>query len=212
MALQIPESLSLAEAATIPNTFATAFYTLFNQLGLPIPPSFPATTPPPLATTPILISGASSATGVCAVQLLALAGYTNIIGTASPQNHARLCALGAACAIDYNSATVVDDIRAAVGGDGGVRLAVDCIAAEDTTLEVLSRLMSADGRLAILLPIKGVGSNGAAEMLFETREEKIPFLDGVERRYVRTFNYQQVSQSSFRRFATNVKLTYVMSG
>ncbi|KAJ7763525.1 hypothetical protein DFH07DRAFT_1059231, partial [Mycena maculata] len=52
---QIPDSLALAAAATIPDNFVTAFFTLFDQLSLPI---FPAPAPPPDHAIPILIYGA----------------------------------------------------------------------------------------------------------------------------------------------------------
>ena len=182
-------------AATLPDNFVTSFYTLFNQLGLPIPASFPATTPPPLASVPVLIYGAGSVSGIYAVQLLHTAGYKKIIAIASERNHEYLHSIGATDAIDYRSPSLVEDISAAVGGDGKVLLAVDCIAAENTSLKTLGSVMSPLGKLAILLPLKEGGTVTNApdqEMYGEIRPEKTPFPKGTDLVYVRTFLYQQV--------------------
>ncbi|KAF8182354.1 hypothetical protein BJ912DRAFT_978682 [Pholiota molesta] len=189
----IPDSLSLAEAATLPDNFVTAFYTIFNQLGLPIPSSFPAPASPPLATTPILVYGAGSTAGIYAVQLLQLAGYRKIIATASAKHHDYLRSLGATDVFDYRSPTLVQDITAAVGGDGKVLLAIDAVTSE-ATLQQLGKVMSPLGKLAILLPIKegaSVTTGLDQEMYWEIRQDKTPFPKGTEIIPVRTFNYQQ---------------------
>ncbi|KDR85542.1 hypothetical protein GALMADRAFT_234467 [Galerina marginata CBS 339.88] len=190
---KIPDTLPLEEAATIPDNFVTAFYTLFSQLALPIPPSFPAAESPPLSTTPILIYGAGSTAGIYAIQLLCLAGYKKIIATASNKHHDYLRALGATHTFDYNSSTLVEDISKAVGGDGKISLAVDCITAE-STLGIVAKTASPTGKVAILLPIKegGTVTNGLDQaLLFELSEEKNPFPKGTEVIGVRTFLYQQ---------------------
>jgi NADPH:quinone reductase-like Zn-dependent oxidoreductase len=187
----------LAEAATFPDNFVTAFYTIFNQLGLPIPSSFPAPASPPLATTPILVYGAGSTAGIYAVQLLQLAGYRKIIATASAKHHDYLRSLGATDVFDYRIPTLVQDITAAIGGDGKVLLAIDAVTSE-ATLQQLGKVMSPLGKLAILLPIKegaSVTTGLDQEMYWEIRHDKTPFPKGTEIIPVRTFNYQQVSRS-----------------
>ncbi|KAF9486399.1 biotin/lipoyl attachment:Carbamoyl-phosphate synthase subunit L [Pholiota conissans] len=189
---KIPDSLPLAEAATIPDNFVTAFYTVFNQLGLPIP-SFPPTASPPLALTPILVYGAGSTAGVYAVQLLHLAGYQKIIATASEKHHSYLRSLGATDTFDYRSPSLVEDIGAAACGDGKILLAMDCVTSE-ATLNILRKVMSPLGKLAILLPIKeGVSVTNTIdkEMYWEVRRDKTPFPEGTEIIGVRTFFYQQ---------------------
>jgi hypothetical protein len=57
MAWHIPDSLALDAAVTIPGSFVSAFYTLFGELSLSIPSSFPAPSPPPLASVAIVIYG-----------------------------------------------------------------------------------------------------------------------------------------------------------
>ena len=192
--LQIPDSLSFDQASTIPDNFVTAFYTLFNQLGLPKPSSFPATQPPPLATTPILIYGASSTAGLYAVQLLSLAGYKKIIAIASKRNHDYLRSLGATDTFDYNSSTVVEDIAVAIGGDGKALLALDCIST-DSTLQLLAKIISPLGKLAILLPIKeGTSVTGGLdeEMYWDINYEKTPIPKETQVIGVRTFLYLEV--------------------
>ncbi|KAF8872003.1 hypothetical protein BD779DRAFT_1679993 [Infundibulicybe gibba] len=79
---------------TIPDNFITAFYTLFNQLGLPVP-SYPVRSAPAQGEEPILVYGAGATSGQFALQLLRSTGYTHIIATASPAHHEYLRSLGA---------------------------------------------------------------------------------------------------------------------
>ncbi|KAF8913202.1 biotin/lipoyl attachment:Carbamoyl-phosphate synthase subunit L [Gymnopilus junonius] len=190
---KIPDSLPLEEAATIPDNFVTAFYTLFSQLGLPIPLSFPAPESPPLASAPILVYGAGSTAGLYAVQLLRLAGYKKIIATASKKHHEYLRSLGATDTFDYRSPSVVEDIANAIGGDGKVLLALDCITA-DATLTLVAKVISSRGKVALLLPIKEgntVTNEQQQTLYFELSEDKNPFPSTTEIIGVRTFFYEQ---------------------
>ncbi|KAF8955135.1 chaperonin 10-like protein [Flammula alnicola] len=178
---KIPHSLSLEQAATIPDNFVTTFYALFLRLGLPVPSKFPDTDPP-LSMSPILIYGAGSTTGQYAIQHLHLAGYRNIIATASQHHHDYLRSLGATNVFDYHSSTLVNDIAQLVGGDGKVPLALDCIATT-STLEVLTKIMSQPSKLAILLPVKeGSKLTGALEdaLYPDVPKDKVQFPEGVE--------------------------------
>lgn len=191
---KIPDSVPLEEAATLPDNFVTAYYTLFNQLGLPAPSSFPVASPPPLATAPILIYGAGSTTGNYAIQLLSLAGYKNIIATASKRNHEHLHSLGATHTFDYNSPSLLQDVAVAAGSQGKALYALDCISAE-STLEIVGKLISPQGKVAILLPIKeGTSVTGGLDqkMYAEVQPDKTPFPQTTELIYVKTFTYQQV--------------------
>ncbi|TFK42016.1 chaperonin 10-like protein [Crucibulum laeve] len=189
---KIPGSVSLETASTIPDNFVTAFYTLFNQLSLPIPSSFPAKQPPPLANTPILIYGAGSTAGIYAVQLLHIAGYKKIIVTASSRNHEYLRSLGATHAFDYNSSSLSKDILSAAGGEK-LLLVVDCIAAKPT-LENIAKVISPLGTLAVLLPIKegsNVTGNIEEEMHFSIPDSMNPFPKELKIVGVRTFLYHE---------------------
>ncbi|KAJ7509826.1 chaperonin 10-like protein [Mycena galericulata] len=183
-----PDSLPLDAAATIPDNFVTAFFTLFDQLSLPVPRSFPATIPPPDHDLPILIYGAGSTTAQYAIQLLHAAGYTNVIATASPKHHAFLRALGATSVLDYNSATLGADVAAAAGGDGKIALALDAISATGTIARV-APLMRAESTLALLMPIKDgdAVAVGDASLLSEIPPTRNPFPPETKIAYVRTF-------------------------
>lgn len=192
--LQIPDNFALDAAATIPDNCATAFFTLFDQLSLPIPSSFPATSPPPNRDTAILVYGAGSTTGQYTLQLLHAAGYTNVVATASPKHHALLRALGATHVFDYATPTLAADIAAAIGGDGKIALAVDSISA-DGTIAKIAQVLRPGGVAAFLLPIK-VGDTvavGDAGMRASISEEQLNlFSKDTKIAYVRTLTYRQV--------------------
>jgi NADPH:quinone reductase-like Zn-dependent oxidoreductase len=193
---QVPPNMTLESAATIPDNFVTAFYVLFDRLKLPVPLELPATTPPKDADTPILIYGSGSTAGQYSIQLLKLAGYTRIITTASPKHRDALLSFGAAHVIDYNSPALTDDIIRAAGGK--VPLALDCISAEGT-LAAISKVLSPDGTIALLLPIKeGNAVTGApdSQLLTSIPEAKNPFEKSVNIVYVSSFTYQAVSSSA----------------
>lgn len=201
ISLQLPDNLSLEAAVTVPDNFVCAFYTVFNQLVLPIPPSFPASEVPLLFDTPILIYGAGSTAGQYMIRLLHLAGYTRIFATASSRHHSFLRGLGATDLFDYNSPTVVDEINKAAGGPEKISLAVDCISAA-TTMNILAKVLSPTGNVALLLPVKegSTLNNGPEDKLYSVLplpEHLNPFQKGTNIIGVRTFLYQQVRMWAF---------------
>ncbi|KAJ6581936.1 chaperonin 10-like protein [Mycena capillaripes] len=187
---KIRGDLTLDAAATLPDNFLTAFYTIFDRLSLPMPTSFPNSTPPPNHAKPILVYGASSTAGQYALQLLRIAGYTNVIATASEKHHEYLRSLGANHVIDYASPTLAADIATAAGGDGKIAIAIDSISAEGT-LAKIAEVMSPTGTVAILLPIKegNTVAVGEAPMHGEIPEGRNPFPAETKIVYVRTFEY-----------------------
>jgi len=190
---KVPASLELTEAVTIPDNFVTAYYTLFDQLSLPLPTSLPATTPPVAANKPILVYGSGSTVGMYTIQLLKLAGYTKILTTASKQHHEYLHGLGASDTFDYASPTLVEDILRASGGT--VPLAVSCISSF-TTLAAISKVISGDGKLAIVLPITDSDSLVGNQVYFELPADRSPFKPRVELIYIATFNYMMSNYKS----------------
>ncbi|KAJ7631428.1 chaperonin 10-like protein [Mycena polygramma] len=189
---KVPQSLALDAAATIPDNFITAFYTIFDQLALPIPTSFLAATPPPIHETPILVYGAGATAGQYAVQLLRAAGYTNISATASPAHHEYLRTLGATHVFDYRSPTLAAEVAQAVGGDGKIQLAIDAVSAEGT-LARIAEVLRPTGTVAVLLPIKQGDkvAVGDAPMYWEIPQDRNPFAPETTFKYVRTFLYAQ---------------------
>lgn len=147
--------------------------------------------------------GAGSVAGQYAVQLLHLAGYRNIIATASPRNHALLRSFGATHVFDYRSATLEQDVARAVGSDGDdgkVPIVIDGVTSEGT-LKIIARLVSPRGTVALLLPVKegdtvAVHKEGG-KMHLDYPEERLPLLNGTKTVGIRTFLYQNVSLSLF---------------
>ncbi|KAG2136526.1 chaperonin 10-like protein, partial [Suillus bovinus] len=187
---KLPDDYSLEAAATIPDNFITAFYTLFDRLEL-TPPTFPVSVPPPHAETPILVYGAGATSGQYTVQLLALAGYNRIIATASPRHHSYLKSLGAAYVIDYSADDMPEKILLAAGNN--LQFVVDCISSEGT-LKSISSVVSSDGVVAMLLPVTE-GSRHVAgkdtQMWMELPVDRNPFPDSVKLVGVRTLLYKQ---------------------
>uniref|UniRef100_D8Q781 Enoyl reductase (ER) domain-containing protein n=1 Tax=Schizophyllum commune (strain H4-8 / FGSC 9210) TaxID=578458 RepID=D8Q781_SCHCM len=189
---KVPDNVPLEGAATIPDNFVTAFYTLFSECGLEWPHLVPVN-PPKDADKAILVYGAGASSGQYTVQLLHVAGYTNVLATASPAHHAHLKALGAKEVFDYRSPTLAQDIEKYVGGK--VDIIVDCIATE-TTIKAIGGVLAPDGFFAILLPIKGgdkVRPEGAKEekFYFDVPDHLKQYVPGTARRaLVRTFLYQ----------------------
>ncbi|KAI1339984.1 zinc-binding oxidoreductase CipB [Xylariaceae sp. FL0016] len=127
----VPESITLAQAATLPMGVLTAACGLFDkaQLGLRLPRT-PATADGEKPRSGfggqdqgrsggrevVLIWGGSTSVGCNAIQLASAAGY-DVVTTCSPRNFDLVRSLGAAHAFDYGSgvAVVVDDIVAAIG-------------------------------------------------------------------------------------------------
>ncbi|KAH7886274.1 chaperonin 10-like protein [Phlebopus sp. FC_14] len=156
---QVPENLPLDDVVTILDSFVTAFYTLFYRLKLPIP-TLPASSPPEDVDKPILIYGAGTTPGQYAVQLLKLAGYTNVIATSSSDHHDSLRSLGAKHTIDYEAPDVAKQIASAACGKLG--LAMDCLSTEGT-LKIISQVVRTSATVAILLPVKEGDSIAATD-------------------------------------------------
>ncbi|KAI1612609.1 chaperonin 10-like protein [Exophiala viscosa] len=108
----VPKGMSDHDAVSIPVALGTAADALFNTLGF----GFPAAGLDGRDATGvvILIWGGASAVGAATIQVAKAAGFGPIFTTASPKNHESLLAIGAAQVFDYNSATVVEDIKHAV--------------------------------------------------------------------------------------------------
>jgi NADPH:quinone reductase-like Zn-dependent oxidoreductase len=191
----------LAEAASIPDNFITAFYTLFNQLSLPIPSSFPSSTPPPNANIPILVYGAGATVGQYTIQLLSAAGYTNIVATASAHHHEYLRSLGATETFDYKSPSLVEDVTR----NGKVSLVIDCITST-ATLDIISKLVSSEGTVALMLPIKE-GSDLLSSVMHMEISGSNPLPVGTKHVGVRTFTYQQVRSAHLCRPSTRTHHT-----
>jgi NADPH2:quinone reductase len=112
-AWQVPDTLTLAEAAGAPVAFGTAHECLFGDGGWQ-------------AGETVLIQGAAGGVAMAAVQLSAQAG-ARVIGTVSSESHLEaLRALGLNDGVNYRSSDVVAEVRRLTDGKG-VQLAIDPI-------------------------------------------------------------------------------------
>jgi len=110
---------------------------LYQSLELPWPTS------PAKEAFPILIYGASSATGALAVQFAKLSGLT-VLATASTHNFDYVKSLGADQVFDYKSPTCAEDIKKAANNQ--LKYAMDCIS-EGTSPKISVEAMSGEGGL-----------------------------------------------------------------
>ncbi|GAM82979.1 hypothetical protein ANO11243_009650 [Dothideomycetidae sp. 11243] len=102
----IPDLVPLANAAVLPLAVDTAAGALFQKLALPLP----SLDPKPIGKT-ILIWGASSSVGSCAVQLAVAAGL-RVIATAGASNLTYVKELGASEVFDHRAESTLGQIKA----------------------------------------------------------------------------------------------------
>lgn len=127
MAMTIPDSLTLEEAAAIPEAFFTANEALFELGGL-------------AAGESILIHAGGSGVGTAAIQLASYSGATVYFSAGSDQKIAKGLTLGAAFGINYKK----DDFSARLAeltSEIGVDIVMDFLGAEyfDKNLQVLKQ-------------------------------------------------------------------------
>lgn len=140
---KIGDSLSFEDAATLGVGITTVGQGLFQSLGLPLPPNKVQ------EPTPILIYGASTATGTLAIQYAKLVGC-EVFATASPRNFDLLRKLGADYVFDYKEADVGTKIRKA--SNDKLKLVFDCIS-EGNSFDIgTAAISSSGGHLSALLP------------------------------------------------------------
>ncbi|PYH94362.1 alcohol dehydrogenase [Aspergillus ellipticus CBS 707.79] len=149
MVFPVPPNLPAPHAACLAVVTLAGADALYNLFHFPLPDE-PLDQQPP---RPLLIWGASSGVGLTALQLARASGIHPILVTASPSRHDLLRSLGATHCFDYQSPTVVADIKAAtadaplqygfdtVGADiqgvNTAQLTADCVPAEALLASVL---------------------------------------------------------------------------
>ncbi|EXJ53340.1 uncharacterized protein A1O5_13434 [Cladophialophora psammophila CBS 110553] len=145
----IPDTLSFVGAATLPMGVVTA-WSGWTSIGLRYDTHFSASD-----KQGVLVWGASSSVGVCAVQTAKALGFT-VYATCSPKHHGYLRSLGAERVFDYHAATVVQDILAAAKEDGvALKTAYRAIGDIQPCLDVLAASSTAEekGKLASAIPV-----------------------------------------------------------
>jgi NADPH:quinone reductase-like Zn-dependent oxidoreductase len=140
--MRINENISFEDAATLGVGITTVAQGLFQELGLPLPPNKVQ------EPTPILIYGASTATGTLAIQYAKLVGC-EVFATASPHNFDLLRRLGADHVFNYKEADVGAKIREA--SNDKLKLVFDCIGEGASTEICAAAISSSGGHLSALL-------------------------------------------------------------
>lgn len=137
--LPVPESLSFAEAASLPETFFTVWSNVFDRGRLQ-----------PNET--LLVHGGSSGIGVTAIQMATALG-SKVYVTAGSDEKCRFCEdLGAAKAINYKHENFSEEI-AKLTDSKGVDVILDMIGGDYTAPNIKS--LADDGRLVLINTMKG---------------------------------------------------------
>lgn len=138
-ALPVPKSLSLIEAAALPETFFTVWTNVYDRCGLA-----PGET--------LLVHGGSSGIGTTAIMMATALGNPVIATAGTPEKCEACTRLGAALSINYRDHDFVAEVKRFTGGRG-VDVVLDMVAGDyierdlDCTAE--------DGRIAIIALLGG---------------------------------------------------------
>ncbi len=138
-ALPAPKGLSLAEAASLPETFFTVWSNVYDRGRLAPGES-------------LLVQGGSSGIGVTAIQLAAAMG-NRVFATAGSDEKCAACAkLGAEKAINYRTQDFAEEVKAATGGKG-VNVILDMVGGNYVPKEL--KCLADDGRLVFIAMLGG---------------------------------------------------------
>jgi NADPH2:quinone reductase len=134
--LPVPNGLSMAQGAALPETFFTVYSNVFMRGGLKAGERF-------------LVHGGSSGIGTTAIQLAKAFGARIFTTAGSDKKCAACVALGAEQAINYRDADFVDVMRK----QGGANLILDMVGGDYIPRNVKSLAM--DGRLVQIAFLQG---------------------------------------------------------
>ncbi|KAF7537820.1 hypothetical protein G7054_g3419 [Neopestalotiopsis clavispora] len=171
---RIPDTLTYEAAAVIPLALSTAAAGLYQKgyLELPLPrasPSKGADSGSDKKKT-LLVWGGSSSVGSAAIQL-AVASGLEVVTTASPRNFDHCRRLGAKLVFDYSSATVVEDLVAAIEGSGQVAGAFAAVSQPSEVITTVARVLEKLGGGFIATskpPPENLPEGVSAKMVFAT--------------------------------------------
>jgi len=138
-ALPIPKSLSMVEAASLPETFFTVWSNVYDRGRLAPGESF-------------LVQGGTSGIGVTAIQMAAALG-NRVFATAGSDDKVAACVrLGAEQAFNYKTQDWVAEVRAATGGKG-VNVILDMVGGDYVPKEL--KCLAEEGRLVFIAFLRG---------------------------------------------------------
>jgi len=136
--LPVPAGWSMAEAASLPETFFTVWSNVFERARLQPGES-------------LLVHGGSSGIGVTAIQLAKAFGSRVLVTVGNADKAAACLKLGADVAINYREQDFVVETRAATG-DRGVDVILDMVAGDYVARNV--QCLADDGR-AVIIAVQG---------------------------------------------------------
>ncbi|KAF2676176.1 GroES-like protein [Lentithecium fluviatile CBS 122367] len=145
ISMRIGDNVSFEEAATLGVGVTTVAQGLYQNLGLPLPPTKVQ------EPTSILIYGGSTATGTLAIQFAKLSGL-RVISTSSPHNFDLLKKLGTDEVFDYKEPYVGAKIRKAT--HDSLKMVFDTISEGSSPAISAAAISSKGGQYAALLPVK----------------------------------------------------------
>lgn len=128
--LPVPDGLSMAEAAALPETLFTVWHNLFERGHV-------------RDGERVLVHGGTSGIGTMAIALCRLFGLEVIVTCGGPAKCARALELGAAHAIDYRAHDFVAEVERITGG-AGVHLVLDMVAGDYVARNL--KCLAEDGR------------------------------------------------------------------
>ena len=138
-ALPVPKGLSMAEAASLPETCFTVWNNVYDRAKL-----VPGET--------LLVQGGSSGIGVTAIQM-AVATGNRVFATAGSDEKCAACVnLGAEKAINYRTQDFAAEIKAATG-DKGVNVILDMVGGDYVPKEL--KCLADEGRLVFIAFLRG---------------------------------------------------------
>ncbi len=148
-----PASLSLVEAAAVPETYFTVWTNVFERGRLQ-----PGET--------VLVHGGSSGIGTTAIQLARRFGATVYATAGTPEKCAACERLGAARAVNYRAEDFVAVLRAETGGRG-VDVVLDMVGGEYVARNLA--LLAEDGRLVQIAVLEGARATVDAALVMRRR-------------------------------------------
>ncbi len=152
--LPVPNGWSMAEAASLPETFFTVWSNVFMRAGFQ-------------AGETILVHGGSSGIGVTAIQLAKAFDAGKVIVTVGNAAKAEACLkLGADVAIDYKTQDFVAEVKAATEGRG-VDVILDMVAGSYVERNV--QCLADDGRAVIIAVQGGMEAKFDASLVLRRR-------------------------------------------
>lgn len=131
---KIPDSLAFEDSVAVPLGFSTAAVGLYSDDDLKLDLPLVGESNKQAAAGDkgaLLVWGAATSVGLNGVQLAVASGY-KVYATASPANFGLIKSLGAAEVFDYNSQSIVDELKKFTAGQTIVG-ALDCAAKSGST-------------------------------------------------------------------------------